>query len=467
MSEQIGDKTIFSLLEVTSSIQKTVSERYKSSFWVKAEMNKLNFYKHSGHCYPELVEKKDGKVITQIKSYIWKDDYFRINNKFLDTLNEPLKDGIKILFLAKITFDPAHGLSLWIMDIDPSYTLGDLERERQDTINQLRNEGIFNKNKSLNFPLLPQRIAIISVETSKGYADFFKIIGTNSWNYKLFCVLFPSLLQGNNAIQSIIDQLKKIETVKQHFDVVAIIRGGGGDVGLSCYNNYQLAKAIAMFPIPVITGIGHATNETVTEMIAFSNAITPTKLAEYILQKFHNFSIPVQNAEHKIVERSVRLLNEEKMKFGSEMKLFRSVTDNILITNNNKVVNLTKTLDSHAQFIFRNENDYLKTIKENIIKGTAIFCNMTKISVSQQREKLQLQSLLKLKSSSIEIAGVEKNVTNMSPANVLKRGYSITLLNGKSVKNISQVQSGDILNTIVHEGNITSIVNSTDKITEL
>jgi exodeoxyribonuclease VII large subunit len=466
MAEQIGDKTIFSLLEVTRSIQKTMSERYKSSFWVKAEMNKLNFYKHSGHCYPELVEKKDGKVITQIKSYIWKDDYFRVNKKFLDTLNEPLKDGIKILFLAKVIFDPAHGLSLWIMDIDPSYTLGDLERERQDTIYQLKTEGIFNKNKSLDFPLLPQRIAIISVETSKGYADFFKIIETNSWNYKLFCHLFPSLLQGNNAIQSIIDQLKKIETVKHHFDVVAIIRGGGGDVGLSCYNNYKLAKAIATFPIPVITGIGHATNETVTEMISFSNAITPTKLAEYILQKFHNFSIPVQNAEQKIVERSVRLLNEEKMKFGSEMKLFRSVTDNILITNNNKVVNLTKTLVNHAQFTFRNENDYLKTIKENIIKGTAIFSNMTKISVSQLREKLQLQSLLKLKSTSLEIAGIEKNVTNMSPVNVLKRGYSITLLNGKSVKNISQVKSGDILNTIVHEGNITSIVNSTDKIIE-
>jgi exodeoxyribonuclease VII large subunit len=441
MSEKINDKTVFSLLEVTTSIRNTLNDRYKSSFWVKAEMNKLNFYKHSGHCYPELVEKKDGKVIALLKSYMWKDDYFRINDKFIETLNEPLKDGIKILFQAKITFEPAHGLSLWIMDIDPSYTLGDLEREKQETINRLKDEKIFDKNKTLHLPLLPQRIAIISVETSKGYADFAKVIGTNLWGYKFFWCLFPSLLQGDNAVQSIIDQLEKIRRVRHHFDVVAIIRGGGGDVGLSCFNSYQLSRAIALFPIPVITGIGHATNETVTEMIAFSNAITPTKLAEYLLQKFHNFSIPVQNAQKKIFERTMRLLGEAKMKFGAETKLFRSVTDNILISNNNDI----------------------KTSKINIVKGVTVFCNVKKVMISQLKEKLQLQSLLKTKNALTEMNSIEKNVANMSPANVLKRGYSITLLNGKSVTKTSQVKDGDILNTIVHEGNIVSIVNSTHK----
>jgi exodeoxyribonuclease VII large subunit len=195
MPENVNDKQVFSLLEVTKSIEKTLEERYKSSFWVKAEMNKLNFYKQSGHCYPELVEKKDGKIITQIKSYLWKDDYFRVNNNFQRLLKEPLKDGIKILFLAKITFDTTHGLSLWILDIDPSFTLGDLEREKIEAINKLKVEGIFNKNKMLSLPLLPQRIAIISVETSKGYVDFLKVIESNSWNYKFFHFLFPSLLQ--------------------------------------------------------------------------------------------------------------------------------------------------------------------------------------------------------------------------------------------------------------------------------
>src|ERR1043165_5335772 len=158
MPQLVNDRQVFTLLEVTTSIQRTLSERYKSSFWVKAEMNKLNFYKHSGHCYPELVEKRDGKIIAQIKACLWREDYQKANANFQAVLNEPLKDGIKILFLAKVQFDPVHGLSLWIMDIDPGYTLGDLEREKQDTIKSLKLEGLFTRNKSLDLPLLPQRI---------------------------------------------------------------------------------------------------------------------------------------------------------------------------------------------------------------------------------------------------------------------------------------------------------------------
>ena len=419
MPEIIDDKKIFSLLEVTKSIQKTLNERYKSSFWVKAEMNKLNFYNHSGHCYPELVEKKDGKIIAQIKAHLWKDDYNRINDNFQKILKEPLKDGIKILFQAKISYDPTYGLALWIMNIDPSYTLGDLEREKQETIIRLKEEDIYTKNKLLKMPLLPQRIAIISVETSKGYADFLKVIDSNLWNYKFFHYLFPSLLQGDKALQSISAQLERIKKVKHHFDVVAIIRGGGGDVGLSCYNNYLLAKEIALFPLPVITGIGHATNETVAEMVSFANEITPTKLAEYLLQKFHNFSVPVQEAEKKIIDRSRRLLSEKKVKFQSEIKLFRSVTENVLMANH-----------------------YI---------------------VSQFKEKLLAQSKLRLENSLSELNNIERNVSNMDPINVLKRGYSITFLNGKAVKNLSQVKSGDTLDTALFEGNIISIVNHINK----
>ncbi len=167
MSEELNGRKIFSLYEVTRSIQKTISDRYKSSYWIKAEMNKLNFYKQSGHCYPELVEKQDGKVIAQIRCNLWKDDYLKINTIFQKTLNEPLKDGIKILFLATIGYHPEYGLSLRILDIDPSFTLGDLEREKQETIDKLQAEGIFKKNKSLRLPILPQSIAVNFVQTSK------------------------------------------------------------------------------------------------------------------------------------------------------------------------------------------------------------------------------------------------------------------------------------------------------------
>src|SRR5690554_65374 len=177
------DRKIFTLLDVAQSVEKTLKKRYTSSFWVKAEMNKLNFYNHSGHSYPDLVEKRDGKIIAQMRGLLWKNDFLRINKAFLDTLKEPLKDGIKILFLAKISYTPLYGLTLTISDIDPSYTLGDLEKEKQETIQKLKGQGVFQKNHNLNFPLLPQRIAVISVETSKGYADFLKIIENNPYNY--------------------------------------------------------------------------------------------------------------------------------------------------------------------------------------------------------------------------------------------------------------------------------------------
>ncbi|MCW3118638.1 MAG: xseA [Chitinophagaceae bacterium] len=507
MSEKVNDKTVFSLLEVTRSIQKTIADRYKSFFWVKAEMNKLNFYQQSGHCYPELVEKQDGKVVAQIKSNLWKEDYVKINARFQRVLKEPLKDGIKILFLAGISFDPTYGIALRIIDIDPAYTLGDLEREKQETITKLQEEGIFRKNQALSFPLLPQRIAIISVETSKGYADFLKVVDTNSWGYKFFHLLFPSLLQGEKAVDAIINQLKRIRTVSDHFDVVAIIRGGGGDIGLSCYNNYLLAKEITLFPLPVITGIGHATNETVSEMISFSNAITPTKLAEYLLQKFHNFSVPVQNAEEKIIDKSRRLISDEKTKFTSELKLFRSVTENILLKNRNEIREQVQSLLQQSHFRFRNEKEYLFSIKEGIRKGTTSVCYAAKQEIKilaftmkkdvgtqlqavrsginqhaqqvartskiilhagkenliQINEKLSDKSLSRLKNERIELSNIEKNVNNMSPGNVLKRGYSITVLEGKPIKNFDKVKEGDTLNTLLYDGSILSTVKSATK----
>ena len=507
MSETVNDKQVYSLLEVTRSIQKTLAERYKNSYWIKAEMNKLNFYSHSGHCYPELVEKKDGKVIAQIKATLWKDDYRKINNNFIKILKEPLKDGIKILLLASISFDPNYGLALRITDIDPSYTLGDLEREKQDTIQRMKDEGIFMKNKSLKISLLPQRIAIISVETSKGYADFVKVLQTNQWNYKFFHLLFPSLLQGDRAIDSIKTQLTRIKKVIGHFDAVAIIRGGGGDIGLSCYNNYKLAKEIASFPIPVITGIGHSTNETVVEMIAFTNAITPSKIAEYLIQRFHNFSVPVQNAEEKIIDKATRLISDEKNRFLSEMKLFKSVTENILVENRNQMKALATSLFRQFFFRFKNENESLGNIQVGIKKSIFTFfdiakqeirqfamdikkdvisqINFSKLLINQNiqfvlsgsknvfsskrqllfqlKQDILSKPLLYLKAGKAEMLHLEKNINNMSPDNVLKRGYSITLHNGKAIKSFKSVKEGDNIDTIVFEGNIRSIVKSSQK----
>jgi exodeoxyribonuclease VII large subunit len=416
MSESVNTRKIFSLLEVAQSIGKTLSGRYSSAFWIKAEINKLNFYALSGHCYPELVEKRDGKVIAQMKSNLWNSDLLRINEQFLQTLKEPLKDGIQVLMLATIQFDALYGLSLRIIDIDPSYSLGELERERLATIERLKQEGIFDANRWTPFPVLPQRIAIISVETSKGYSDFLNMLAHNSWGYRFFHYMFPALLQGDRSVPSIIAQLHRIRKVLKHFDVVAIIRGGGGDVGLSSYNSYELCREVAQFPIPVITGIGHSTNETVTEMVAYRNAITPTELADFLLQAFHNFSVPVQNAEKSIAGLARNILLDSQQEFVNAIRHFRSATASNL----------------------RHHRATLSELSTNVKRNSATFLTRQKT----------------------DVASLEKNVNLLDPLNVLKRGFTITYRNGKIVKGIDDVQAGDSLTTQMADGEVNSTVVS-------
>src|SRR5690606_941929 len=210
-------------------------------------------------------------------------DFERRNKQFVDLLSEPLRDGISILFQAGISYDPLHGLSLRIVDIDPAFVLGELEKEKKESIRRLQEEGLFDANRRLPFPAVPKKLAIISVETSKGLSDFYKIIRQNPWGYHFETTLYPALLQGDKSIPSIIRQLAVIAGQSERYDAVAIIRGGGGEVGLSSFNNYALAKAIAIFPIPVLTGIGHSTNETVSELVSFKNAITPSELADFLM----------------------------------------------------------------------------------------------------------------------------------------------------------------------------------------
>lgn len=419
MSEIIDDRKVFSLLEVNNSVKRTLAERYSSSFWVMAEMNKLNYYSHSGHCYPELVEKKDGKTLALMNGLLWRSDYERVNTKFLHVLQEPLKSGIKILFLASVNYDPVYGISLWIKDIDPSFSLGELEKEKQESIMRLHAEGIFDLNKSLPLAQLPKRIAIISVETSKGYADFLKVLEGNPFGYRFFHMIFPALLQGERSVPSIIRQLELIKKVLHHFDLVAIIRGGGGDVGLSSYNNYELAATIATFPIPVITGIGHSTNETVSEIVSYKNAITPTELADWLIQVFHNFAIPVRDAEKYVLSEARQILFREEQNLMQLLRLFRSVSANTTRPMVQRLDNIAATIGHFSK---------------NIIQQ-----------------------------AKTEIMHLEKQVALANPENLLKRGFSMTFFHGKIVKSISDMQKGDSILTKMADGQIESIIENTEQ----
>ncbi len=440
MPDNINNKHVFSLLEVTQSIERTISNKYTNSIWVKAELLKLNHYPKSGHCYPDLVEKSDGKVVAQIRANLWKDDYQQINKIFLETTKEPLKDGINILFNARIKYHPVHGLALQILDIDPNYTLGDMIREKLETIGKLKEEKIFDRNKSLKLPLLPKRIAVISVETSKGYSDFRNKIDINPFGYRFFYMLFPSLLQGDKAVNDMLKQLARIRKVKDYFDLVAIIRGGGGDVGLNCYDNYNLAKEIALFPLPVLTGIGHSTNETVVQMVAYKNNITPTDVADYLIQQFHNFKVPLDEREKKIIEFAQQILKDQS---------------DFLMTSGNSIIREFKFLLDKSKKSLSDSQSSIRNNSANILK-----VNRTGLSQHTKMFTIQLKNLIHQKSSNL--TQLENHIRMLDPTNVLKRGYSITWLNNKAILSPDEAKKGDILVTELYSGKIKSIVESSN-----
>jgi len=447
-------KEIYTLKQVANSIQKTLQERYNRTYWVKAEMHKLN-YTMKGHCYPELVYKENDIIVAEMRGQIWKTNFERIMDTFSKVVKEPIQDGMLLLFEVKIVYHPVYGLSLDIVDIDPSFTLGELHKEREETINRLEKEGLFYKNHQLVFPLLPQRIAVISVESSKGLSDFYSITKSNAWGYTFFFMLFQAQLNGDGAVSSIISQLKRIDKVKSHFDAVVIVRGGGGEIGLSCYNNYELSKAIATFHLPILTGIGHSTNVTVAELVAHKSAITPTELGEFLIQCFHNFSVPVHDALKVIKNKVQSVFKLSKETFQSEVKMFRQVSITRFLNDTNQLKDLT-------QKVLHEVKHKMKTQQNEVIR----FSEWIQIQVQNfnQKEHLQLSLLQKQLTNwntnqkpflLAKVDQIQKNLTFhsknyfnkkeqylkeneqivnlLNPQNILKRGYVIPLYNGKII----------------------------------
>lgn len=330
--------------EVASSVKRTLNARYGSSFWVKAEMIKLNHYPYSGHAFPDLIEKQDDVIVAQMRAVIWSADFKRIRDKFRSCGLADLSDGITILFRASILFDEFYGLSLRIIDIDTSFTLGEMEKQRMLCIERLKAEGIYSLNSSLSLPAVPKRFAIVSVGSSKGYNDFMQIVRKHSSRFAIFTHLFPSLLQGDGAINSISEALDRINDVADCFDAVLIIRGGGGDVGLNCYNHYNLCRAVALCKLPVLTGIGHASNQTVAEQIAWCNFITPTDLADFLFSRFNNAYLEVLNLS----------------------KQLKSNADSILNTNNERVKLLSESLKHKIENRILSEKERLQMIERYI-----------------------------------------------------------------------------------------------------
>ena len=449
------------LSELAGMVEGVISENFERGFWVKAEMARLNLYPESGHCYPDLVEKEGRLIKAQMRGTIWAGNYQRIARKFLEIAREPLTDGLQILFFATVKFHPQYGLSLQISDVDPTFTLGQMARERLETLRKLREEGIFDQNRSIPFPLLPKRLAVISVATSKGYADFLRILEGYAHRYQWQNVLYPALLQGDRAVDSILGQLKAIRKNLHNFDAVAIIRGGGGDIGLSCYDDHRLAREVATFPLPVITGIGHSTNETVVEMVAAINKITPTDVAYFLVEQFENFESRLDKISETIFGFAVELLSENKKDLQSIAERLQDETLHHMGAHAGKLDALAKDTLQHTRFRLMAE-------KEKISNSFAILRLAPQRNVRQESETLAnkakwlssaISSSLVKETSRLNMAA--NQVRLLDPVNTLKRGFSITYHHDKPLRQASLTADGDIIKTLLYQGEIISIIKKT------
>ena len=458
----MSEKQVFTLQQVVRSIKKTLEDRYTQNYWVKAEMHKLNKYP-SGHAFPELVQKDENKIVAQITGTIWKQQLERINTKFIEVVKEPLREGTTLLLLVKINYSETFGLGLQILDIDPSYSLGELQKQREETLRKLAKEGLLNLNQKLHFPLLPKRVAIISADSSKGLSDFMQVLQENEKSYFIFTHLFNAYLQGDVAVQSIISALKKIKRVKDHFDIVIIVRGGGAEVGMTCYNNYDLCKAIAEFPLPVLTGIGHSTNLNVAEMVSFRNEITPTKLAEFLLQTFREFEQETKRLNREMIAHSLQLIDKTKQDFNGQVRVFKHAslrfTDSLKNELNQQIIELKNT----TRYFLKNENDAVLSLKNDyrIVTKEIITAERNTLSLISKPIKGSLLHFFERKESDLE--QLEKTVNILNPSNVLQRGYSLTLLNGKILSAKNKPKKGDLIESKTNSLTLFSRVEKTSE----
>ena len=266
------------LLTLQEGIAEVLSDTFTGGLWVKAEVASLSV--KGGHCYLELVQGGPSGIVARARAVIWRSAFGQLGAYFREVTGTALESGMEILVLAEVTYHPVYGLSLAVSDINPEFTLGEYRRQRQETIARIEAEGLSGRQKQLPAPWLPYRLAVISSGSAAGYGDFCRHLDGNPWNFGYKTELFEALMQGSAAPQSIIAALEKIRTCGEPFDAVMVMRGGGSELDLACFDDYGLAAAIAAFPVPVYTAIGHDRDFHVADMVAFDYAKTPTALAD-------------------------------------------------------------------------------------------------------------------------------------------------------------------------------------------
>lgn len=425
------------LFELNGLVKSTLQYEMSTAYWVQAEISSLSVA-YNGHCYLELVQKSPSGTgfIAKAKANIWNSTFQRLKPFFEQETGLALAVGLNVLLQVNVSFHEVFGYSLVVSDIDPTYTMGDMARRRREILARLEAEGVLELNKELAIPAVPQRIAVVSSPTAAGYGDFCNQLNNNVYGFKFYYKLFPAVMQGDNVEQSVIDALNSIALCADLWDVVVIIRGGGAVSELSCFDSYNLAMNIANFPLPVITGIGHERDYTVIDVVANTKVKTPTAAAELL----------------------IGLVADSASKFDSLTKRLSDAVGVRMESEKHRISLLSQKLPSLLAVLKAGQERKIGLLKEKALGGAKrIVSEQTYTGSSLQlRLSLGMQNIITGQFHRLEL--MEKSLQSVDPEKILRRGYSITLLDGKVVTSVSNLKPGDRLKSHFADGTVESEV---------
>ena len=445
------------LSQFTNAITNTVATaRGLSGVWVIAELSDVRLA--GGHCYMELIEKNEaGQTIAKLRATIWRTAYNQLRQKFYNVTQREISTGIKAMVKGSATHHSLYGLSFNITDIDPSYTMGDMERLRREILMRLHKEGIALMNKNLPFPKAPQKIAVISAEGAAGYGDFMNQLMGNAEGFVFYPCLFPCVMQGERVSESIRTALEIIESSAHIWDCVAIIRGGGATTDLNGFDDYALARAVATCGLPVVVGIGHERDRNVLDEVANTSLKTPTAVAGFFIDCARQAFDDVANIADRLRVYSMELLRGEERRLSTIFGLVPQLAMRRIEDNKSGLHTLTGKLPLVTQGIVGKERMRIAGIKDRL--ESVAFSKSEKENIKIDGKINLLKSLTenRIFRAIGQTDSIESLIKVLDPKNTLNRGYSITRVNGKAVKNRDSILSGDILVTTLAQGEIRSL----------
>ena len=432
-----------SLLELNQLIKQALSAQLQPTYWVVAEIGELRVAQN-GHCYLDLIDKGEDRLLAKVRATIWSYTFRTLRGWFEAMTGEALRPGLKILALVEVKFHELYGLSVNVKDIDAQYTLGERVRRRQQVVQQLIDEGVYEMNKGLVLPLVPQRVAVISSPTAAGLGDFMDQLAHNRGGYQFEVRLFRAAMQGDTAEASITAALLEIYQCLDEgpcFDLVVIIRGGGAQVDLDCFDTYGLAAHIAQFPLPVITGIGHERDETVADLVAHTKMKTPTAVAEFLIDGITTYDERLESYRQRIANRTEQLLRERKYQLDSEQTTLKYALSSRLQQQRQAVTQRKEQLQYAVQTQLRQQHD-----------------NLTRWPVT-----LRTQSTHQLRRWQAQLATQEKVMSLVDPVSIMKRGFTQTYVNGRLLSGAESVPEGSELTTFTHDKTYISVLQNQKK----